>query len=297
MQSIQESPQVLQVHLLVGRLELLVPVNGAGENWGYSFSYVDAGSGMGSADATVAGIVADVTTRQQTTTNPNAAVATLTGSGQTVSRVNIPAGDVDFTLSATPRTDDNLNVLFATGQIDRSGLTITTNAPVPFRVGDGTPASGLGPGRSGWFDFNFSNRGVGNTFTIRVTGNIPTARTWVGFGQGNYIGGQPAHANGVITLVNNSQSTTTTVNDISFRNNTGSNVIFSSSSTGGARTLNNGATAQVQTGGSSTNWNFNYRYAPGTTQANTAIPTDLDPAVDGPTIGLDQFNAPGNAAP
>ena len=236
----------------------------------------------------MAGIFANVTAQTVTTTNPNASVATLTGSGQSVSAVNIPAGDVDFTLSATPRSDDNLNVLFATGQIDRSGLTLTTNAPVPFRVGDGTPASGLGPGRSGYFDFNFSNRGVGNTFTLRVTGNIPSARTWAGFA-GN-IGGAPAHANGVITLVNNAQTSTSTVQDISFTNNTGSNVIFSSSSTGGARTLNNGATAQVQDNGASSNWSFAYRYAPSTQPANTAIPTSG-------TTSLNQFNSPGNASP
>ena len=263
-------------------------VSGASEAWNFSYSYLDAGSGSGSSDATVAGIFANVTAQTVTTTNPNASVATLTGSGQSVSAVNIPAGDVDFTLSATPRSDDNLNVLFATGQIDRSGLTLTTNAPVPFRVGDGTPASGLGPGRSGYFDFNFSNRGVGNTFTLRVTGNIPSARTWAGFA-GN-IGGAPSHANGVISLVNNAQTSTSTVQDISFTNNTGSNVIFSSSSTGGARTLNNGATAQVQDNGASSNWSFAYRYAPSTQPANTAIPTSG-------TTSLNQFNSPGNASP
>ena len=262
-------------------------INGSNEAWTFNYSYNDAGSGSGSADATVAGIFADVQARQVVTTNPNASTATLTGSGQSVSAVNIPAGDVDFTLSATPRSDDNLNVLFATGSIDRSGLTLTTNAPVPFRVGDGSPASGLGPGRSGYFDFNFSNRGVGNTFTLRVTGTISTARTWNGFA-GN-IGGAPAHANGVITLVNNEQSSTSTVQDIFFTNNTGENVILSPASTGGTRTMSNGQRDQVQTGGTSTNWSFQYRYAPSTQPANTAIPQSG-------TINTNQFNSPGNAA-
>ena len=263
-------------------------VNGASEGWNFSYSYNDAGSGSGSADSTQSGIFADVQARQVVTTNPNASTATLTGSGQSVSAVNIPAGDVDFTLSATPRSDDNLNVLFATGSIDRSGLTLTTNAPVPFRVGDGSPASGLGPGRSGYFDFNFSNRGVGNTFTLRVTGNIPSARTWQGFA-GN-IGGAPSFANGVITLVNNEQSSTSTVQDIFFTNNTGENVILSPASTGGTRTMSNGQRDQVQTGGTTTNWSFQYRYAPSTQPANTAIPQSG-------TINTNQFNSPGNAAP
>ena len=263
-------------------------VNGASEAWSFNYNYLDAGSGSGSSSTTTAGIGVAVASRQVTVNNPNAAQATLTGSGQSVSAVNIPAGAVDFTLSATPRTDDNLNVLFNTGQIDRTDLTLTTNAPVPFRVGDGTPASGLGPGRSGWFDFNFSERGVGNTFTIRVVGTIAEARTWNGFA-GN-IGGAPAHANGVITLANNAQTTTTTVQDITFTNNTGRDVIFSSGTTGGARTLTNGASAQVQNGGDSSNWSFAYRYAPSIQPANEAIP-------ESGTTSLDQFNAPGNAAP
>ena len=262
-------------------------VNGASEGWNFNYSYNDAGSGSGSADATVAGIFADVQARQVTTTNPNASTAALVGSGQSVSAVDIPAGDVDFTLSATPRSDGNLNVLFQTGQIDRSGLTLTPSPSVPFRVGDGTPASGLGPNRSGYFAFNF---GLGNVFTLRVTGNIPVARRWGGFA-GN-IGGAPAHANGVITLTNNSQSTTSTVQDIFFTNNTGESVILSPSSTGASgstRTMNNGQRDQVQTGGTSTNWSFQYRYAPSTQPANTAIPQSG-------TINTNQFNSPGNAA-
>ena len=125
---------------------------------------------------------------------------TLTGSGQSVSAVNLPAGEVDFTISATPRTDGNLNVLFDTNNFDMSGLTLTASAGT-FRVGDGTPASGLGPGRSGWFIFNF---GVGNTWTLRVTGTISSARTWAGYA-GN-IGGAPSHANGNISIVNNALS-------------------------------------------------------------------------------------------
>ena len=143
-----------------------------------------------------AGITATVTPQA-----PTFQEATLTGSGQSVSAVNIPAGDVDFTISATPRTDDNLNLLFSTDSYDASGLTITTNAPVPFRVGGGTPTQPGAAGSSGWFDFNFSERGVGNTFTVRVTGTVATARTWDGF-QGN-AGGAPASSNGNITLTNN----------------------------------------------------------------------------------------------
>ena len=88
-------------------------INGSNEAWTFNYSYNDAGSGSGSADATVAGIFADVQARQVVTTNPNASTAALVGSGQSVSAVDIPAGDVDFTLSATPRSDGNLNVLFA----------------------------------------------------------------------------------------------------------------------------------------------------------------------------------------
>ena len=127
---------------------------------------------------------------------------TLTGSGQSVSAVNIPAGEVDFTLSSTSRTDGNLEFVFDTNTFDASGLTLTPNPNFPFRVGDGTPATGLGAGRSGYV----GSLGVGNVFTLRVTGTIPSARTWNGYA--GSVGGAPSHANGVITVTNNALSQT-----------------------------------------------------------------------------------------
>ena len=137
---------------------------------------------------------------------------TLTGSGQSVSAVNIPAGQVDFTISATPRSDGNLNLLFSTASYDASGLTVTTSdSSVPFRVGGGTPTQPGAAGSSGWF----GQIGVGTTFTVRFVGTVATARTWDGF-QGN-AGGSPSHANGNISVTNNALSQTVAAgnNDLS----------------------------------------------------------------------------------
>ena len=268
-----------------GETRTIGPINGSSEAWSYNYSYIDAGSGSGSADATVAGIVADVTTRQQTTTNPNASVAfaSPSNSGNNISSITIPAGDVDFTMNIGVFSG-NASAVFTESSFNTDGLSFAGGTPIR----GSTHPRQIGPGRGGFFVFGTT------PLTIRVTGTRASAVTWNSFASSGNGG---VTERGSFSLTNNAQSTTTTVNDISFRNNTGSNIIFSSSSTGGARTLNNGATAQVQTGGSSTNWNFNYRYAPGTTPANTAIPTDTDPATPGPTIGLDQFNSPGNASP
>ena len=217
----------------------------------------------------------DVTQGTRTVTNPSASTVTLGGSSGR--DVMLPAGQVDFTMtigSVQNRTEG----LFTSGSFDFSGLSTTDLQPI---VGNGRPrpgGNGLGTAFAGWFIPNSSA-----TITVRVTGTLTSALTWVS----NPITTNPRP---LFSLVNNAQTTTSTVYDTSFRNNTGSTVIFSSSSTGGARTLNNGVTEQVQNDGASPNWNFAYRYAPSTQPANTAIPTSG-------TTSLDQFNTPGNAAP
>ena len=253
-------------------------INGSSEAWTYSYSYQDAGSGSGSSDATVAGIFADVTAQTVTTTNPNASVAFASPSntGNNISSITIPAGDVDFTMNIGVRSG-NASAVFTESSFNTDGLSFAGGTPIR----GSTHPRQIGPGRGGFFVFGTT------PLTIRVTGNRSSAVTWNAFASsGN--GGVTEF--GSFSLTNNAQTSTSTVQDISFTNNTGSNVIFSSSSTGGARTLNNGATAQVQDNGASSNWSFAYRYAPSTQPANTAIPASG-------TTSLNQFNSPGNASP
>ena len=226
----------------------------------------------------MAGIFANVTAQTVTTTNPNASVAFASPSntGNNISSITIPAGDVDFTMNIGVRSG-NASAVFTESSFNTDGLSFAGGTPIR----GSTHPRQIGPGRGGFFVFGTT------PLTIRVTGTRSSAVTWNAFASsGN--GGVTEF--GSFSLTNNAQTSTSTVQDISFTNNTGSNVIFSSSSTGGARTLNNGATAQVQDNGASSNWSFAYRYAPSTQPANTAIPTSG-------TTSLNQFNSPGNASP
>ena len=250
-------------------------VNGASEAWSFNYNYLDAGSGSGSSSTTTAGIGVAVASRQVTVNNPGGVAVTLGGdSGRDVM---LPEGQVDFTMtigSVQNRTEG----LFTSDSFDFTGLSTDDLQPI---FGNGRPrpgGNGLGTAFAGWFIPNSAA-----TITVRVTGTIATALTWVS----HPITTNPRPS---FSLVNNAQTTTATVQDISFTNNAGRDVIFSSGTTGGARTLTNGASAQVQNGGDSSNWSFAYRYAPSTQPANTAIP-------ESGTTSLDQFNAPGNAAP
>ena len=139
--------------------------------------------------------------------------------------ITLPAGDVDFTMTigaVQSRTEG----LFTSGSFDFTGLSTNDLQPI---FGDGRPSpagNALGTAFAGWFINNSSA-----TITVRVTGTIATARTWVS----HPITTNPRPS---FSLVNNPRYT------ISFRNNNVFAVDLNSDTVpGGARQLGaNGGT-------------------------------------------------------
>ena len=244
-------------------------IDGDSEAWTFQYDIVDAGTGSGSADANVAGIGVDVTTTPGSTSTVFGSLTTSTPGNvrsfsitdwQNVSYVAVrQGGRGNHTVSY--RIGSSSTQAYQVQQDDLRDQTVIFQGPA-YQSGDQSRTDG--------------------------TFGIPSSADSVSFSGFNQA---------EIGRRTRSTVTSPSTHDVTFTNNTGDTVIFDSDSTGGARTLTNGASAQVQNDGSSSNWRFDYRYAPSSQPANTAIPTDPDPNTPGPTISIDPFNSPGNAAP
>ena len=246
--------------------------DGSSPSWEFEYNYVDAGSGSGTGDETNAGIVTDVTTVPGQTTT----------SGPVRGRVDFR--DVPFTTSEsyTVRSDDAFVVIsVGGGDPDRgTNLRYSING-TNFTARDGNQSATTalyGPSNnqsySGFIGFAPSEQGR------RV--NAGDVVRYVGGGRGT----------GELNVYRVTSTTTPTTYDVSYRNNNSDAVVLSGSTTpvGAGQTLAANGGMVSTTGLSSPNWSFQYRYAPSSQPANTAIPTSGE-------IELDQFNAPGNAAP
>ena len=250
-------------------------LNGGSEAWTYSYSIQDAGSGSGTGDETNAGVVTDVTvTPGMSTTNfPSR------GSSATL-RTSI----VRLTGSYTVQSTDSILLLAVGGGDPDSGTTLNYEVNgTRFSARDGNQSARVYFGGPAGGYTSASSR---NTFfgvsPSRDGGNLRTGDVI------RYIGGPRSSAE--FNVWRATTTTTQSTHDISFRNTNSDAIIMSPSSTGGSRTLNSGQTAQVvndRTGTSS--WEFQYRYAPSSQPANTAIPETGE-------VELDQFNTPGNFA-
>ena len=246
-------------------------INGDSEAWTFSYDIVDAGTGSGTADATVDGIAVDV----QTTPG-----SSMTVFGSLTTSTPISRGVGNFVITDWP----NVSYVQVT-QGGRGNHTIVADNRQYYSASqDDLPTSTFyvrgGAFQSG--DAPVADNRV-------ITFGIPANSSRVGF--------SGFRAPTQIGRRTRSTVTNPATHDVVFTNNTGSNIILDSDSSGGARTLNNGESARVIDDASSSSWRFDYRYAPSSQAANTAIPTDPDPDTPGPEIDLDSFNTPGNAAP
>ena len=244
--------------------------------WSFAYNYIDAGSGSGTGDETNAGVVTDVTTTpgMTTTTFP------VRGSSAT-SRLNLTSGGA--TTYTVTSTDSILQLSVGGGDPDRGTTMRYAVNGVQRTVRDGNQSASVffgGPAGG------YTSAGSRNTFFGRPPsgdgGNLSVGDRIT------YISG-PRSAAG-LDIWRATTTTTATTHDVTFRNTNADAIILSPSSTGGSRTLTSGQTAQVINDGSSSSWSFQYRLAPGSQPANTALPSSG-------TINADQFNAPGNAAP
>lgn len=248
-------------------------LNGGSEAWTYSYDITQAGGGSGVDDETNGGVVTDVTTNagQTTTRFPSR------GSSATL-RTSL-ARNATYTVTSS---DSILQLAIGGGDPDR-GTTLTyevngvrrsaRDGNQSARVYFGGPAGG------------YTSAGSRNTFfgspPSADGGNLRTGDRIT------FISGPRSSAE--FNVWRATTTTTPTTYDVSFRNDNSDTIILDPSSTGGSRTLTSGQTAQVLNDASSPNWNFNYRYAPSSQPANTAIPTSGE-------VELDQFNTPGNFA-
>lgn len=232
--------------------------DGSSASWSFNYSYVDAGSGSGTGDRpSAASIAVDVTT-------------TAGGPGA---------------LTVTTRSSGTSAIGFRTVQVDRTELgiiTITSStsfARVQYANGNPTTDAARGPA---WVS---GDSGLGLTAAqVEALPQRAAGENVVGSG----MNGSSLVFSGTGRATRGASTPDT--HDISFQNNTGSDIILDSDSTGGARTITNGANVQVQNDGSSNSWRYDYRFAPSTQPANTAIPESGE-------VSLDEYNTPGNAAP
>jgi len=243
-------------------------LDGGSEAWTYSYSIVDAGSGSGTGDETNDGVVTDVIT------NPGG--TSFGGLGRPVIRVNVQRPtNVDYVVQPT---DSSIQIEGAhpsgaqderprgTWQVVRGSSIIF--GPTQFSGQSNYSRNFRGPAYQGE---SLSNQ-IGSQLRAgdRVQSNDYTLAARV-------------------YTRSRSVNTTPTTYDVSFRNDNLETIIMSPGSTGGSRTLTSGQTAQVLDNASSPNWSFQYRFAPSSQPANTAIPESGE-------VELDQFNTPGNFA-
>ena len=243
--------------------------------WSFAYNYIDAGSGSGTGDETNAGVVTDVTTTPgMTTTTPPAR-----GSSATL-RTSI----VRLTGSYTVQSTDSILLLAVGGGDPDSGTTLNYEVNgTRFSARDGNQSARVyfgGP--AGGYTTPSSRNTFFGVSPTQDGGNLSAGDVI------RYIGGPRSSAE--FNVWRATTTTTSTTHDVTFRNTNADAIILSPSSTGGSRTLTSGQTAQVINDGSSSSWSFQYRLAPGSQPANTALPSSG-------TINADQFNAPGNAAP
>lgn len=284
-------------------------LNGGSEAWTFSYDIIDAGTGSGSADANVANINVDVTTIP--------AVA-----GGTIASGN---NDLNFDIGETSLGGGAFQT-GSTGAVPANAFYVRLGAFLSGAVG-GLTSGTIRNNRSG-STFGFSGGGGGINSNFYFEGPVfanndgsspPRDRngfplSHFGINTSAFPGGIQAGDTFSITACSGFRCGAVTLNsgvrlrpvvtnqprpetnDVTFRNNTGSDIILSSGSSGGSRTLSAGAQELVIDDAASPAWRFDYRYAPSSQPANTAIPTDPDPNTPGPEISLDEFNTPGNAA-
>lgn len=250
-------------------------LNGGSEAWTYSYSIQDAGSGSGTGDETNDGVVTDVTTTPGSTSTSFPS----RGSSATV-RTSLVANSGSYTVTSS---DSILQLAIGGGDPNR-GTSLrysVNNVQVTARDGNQSARVYFGGPAGG-----YTSAGSRNTFfgspPSRDGGNLRTGDVI------RFISG-PRNA-AEFNVWRATTTTTDPTHDVSFRNSNSDSIILSPGSTGGSRTLTSGQTDQVLNDARNSNWEFQYRYAPSSQPANTAIPESGE-------IDLDQFNAPGNAAP
>ena len=260
--------------------------------WSFAYNYIDAGTGSGStpnSDVTVDGVRVQVQTTPGTTVPGTLSfqtvgtAATVGGwffSGSGPDRNGFQRGDISADTSF-------LRLGFSRAPGSHTSEIRDSNNNVVYSGRD-TQLIVRGPAwQSG--DSGLSRTAAQIAAAVQVGSGGRAFLSWRGNG--------PSRDASIGRATRGPSTTTPTTHDVIFTNNTGSTIILDSDSSGGARTLNNGESARVIDDATSPNWRFDYRYAPSSQAANTAIPTDPDPNTPGPEIGIDQFNAPGNAAP
>ena len=263
-----------------------VQSGGSSNSWNFSYNYIDAGTGSGTGDETNDGVVTDVTTNPGMTVPGDLSVQTVGTSSSVGSWFTSGSGPGR---EGFERINFDSTTAFARLQWGRSqgGNTWTVRDPVGTIVDSGSGNQELLYRGPAWVS---GDSGLGRTAAQIAAAPQLSANGVLIIA---YRGNASSRGTNVGRGVRGDSITTPTTYDITFRNNTGSDIILDSDSTGGGgstyRTINNGATAQVADDASSNSWRFDYRFAPSTQPANTAIP-------ESGTTSLDQFNTPGNAA-
>lgn len=267
----------------VGRGDTFGGATGQSSNaWSFSYSYADAGSGSGTADSTDDdGITVDVMTTPGMTVPGTLSVQSV-GTATTVG---------SWFRSGTGGNRDGFMVIDFDSNTAFARLHWTGGGGLTSAIRDGSTIVSSGTDGNVFARgpaWESGDRGLGLTAAQIEAASQVSANGQISLG---YQGNSPSRQGSATGRGTRGASTTTpTTHDITFENNTGSNIILSSGSTGGERTINAGATATVADDAASSSWSYTYRYAPSSQPANTAIPTSG-------TTGLNQFNAPGNAAP
>lgn len=239
--------------------------DGSSNAWSFNYSYVDAGSGSGTGDETNAGIVTDVTTVPGTTSTSVGPLTTSEFSGNGI----VNTADLSYVTARSQGRGNHTVVLY------------------PGPNGQGHPTQIFSYSQDDNPGFNITYRGA-----AWQSGDAGGSSTQ--YGGNRSLGFSGFVSAGANTIGRRTVTTTTspTTYNVSYRNNNSDAVILSGSTTpvGAGQTLAANGGLVSTTGLSSPNWSFQYRYAPSSQPANTAIP-------ETGTIDLDQFNAPGNAAP
>ena len=239
--------------------------DGSSPGWEFEYNYVDAGSGSGTGDETNAGIVTDVTAVPGTTSTSVGPLTRQEFSGNGI----VNTADLSYVTARSQGRGNHTVVLY------------------PQPNGGGHPTQIFSFSQDDNPGFNVSFRGA--AWQSGDPGGSSTQ-----YGGNRSLGFSGFVSAGANTIGRRTVTTTTspTTYNVSYRNNNSDAVVLSGSTTpvGAGQTLAANGGMLSTTGLSSPNWSFQYRYAPGSTEANTAIPTSGE-------IELDQFNAPGNAAP
>ena len=210
-----------------------VPSTSLSGNNPYTGTTSFSGSGTGSGGT--AGISVTVATTPGSTSTSVGSLTTSDFSGNGI--VNISdlsyvyarsQGRGNHTIVQYPQANGggHPTQIFSYSQDDNPGFNVVYRGPV-YQSGDGSP-------------------------TVRSTSSSVSGSGslgWSGFSTPGEIGRRSV-----------TTTTSPSTHDITFTNNTGQRISLASSSTGGARTMEPGASVQVQNDGSSAGWSFNYSY-------------------------------------